>query len=512
MSLLDTVPGRTGGEPDRGRYAPGALTPLRTLLRITVIEARRSSMPLMLPLAAALFWFDAVRSGQGLPPVWTQRASILPDHVLPDLGPISAGWAAWAATREHRRGMLDLAESTAYPRWLRLLSGWAGALAWTLLAYAACTATVYVLAARVTTWGGPPVWPVVVTGLAVALFCTVGFVAGTLFPSRFTAPLAALGSLFVSVMVFQDAVSRDSGWYLLSPNDVVPPLDWGVFRPLAPDLWIVQTIFLTGAVVLLLAVLGLVSSARDGRLRRTAAVVCILGLTASVTGFALATTASRGTYGYTVPALHDAADDQPYSYTPVCTAGATPVCIHPAFESDLHYATADFGPVLAQVAGLPGAPTRVTEVDPNDIPVPQNGPGGHGSNQFDTAVALSGTDLEYSFADAFEISEQGAATQLRQLAAQTVFDALVTPNNRSAAAGHSGAEVQLDAAQQAVVQALDTAAGTTPVQDQSQPSTDPAVTQAAQRFAALSPTARHTWLAANLTRLRVGDVNVRELP
>jgi hypothetical protein len=239
---------------------------VRILARLTLLELRRSPMPLMLPLVAAVFWFDALRSGQSLPAIWTQRAAILPDHVLPDVGPISAGVAAWIAGREQRCGMADLAATTARPRWLRQLACWGGTIGWTMLAYAACTTEVYVLAARAVDWGTMPVWPIVVTGLAVAAFCTTGFVVGAIFPGRFTAPLAALGTLFVSSLVFQSAVAADAGWTLISPNNNVPPLDWGVFHAVPPDLAIVQTIFFLGTVVVLLGALGIHGSVRGAHL------------------------------------------------------------------------------------------------------------------------------------------------------------------------------------------------------------------------------------------------------
>jgi hypothetical protein len=117
MSTLDIAPRPTGRRETRSRLEPSLI-----LIRLTPLELRRSPMPFMLPLVALLLWFDALRTGQSLPAVWTQRAAILPDHVLPDLGPIAAGMAALVGGREHRRGMRDLAESTARPRWLRELA------------------------------------------------------------------------------------------------------------------------------------------------------------------------------------------------------------------------------------------------------------------------------------------------------------------------------------------------------------------------------------------------------
>ena len=472
-----------------------------TLVRLMLLELRRSPMPLMLPVIAALFWFDALRTGQGLPAIWTQRASILPDHVMPDLGPVSAGMAAWIGGREQRRGLGDLAESTARPRWLRQLATWAGVLGWTVLAYAACTAVVYGLAARASSWGGPPVWPVVVTGLAVAVFCTTGFVAGAVFPSRFTAPLAAIGTLFVAVSVFQSAVSAGSGWILLSPDNAVPALDWGVFHSVPPDLSIVQTVFFVGVVVVLLGVLGVVGSWRGGRVRRMASAVCFIGLVAVVAGFATAATATRGVYGYEVPLLHDAASDRPIPYTADCAQdSAIPVCVHPAFAADLAGARAAFGPLLTEMAGLPGAPMRVTQIDIADLPPMSPEPRHPEFDQFSAWAALvtqtgGAPVLEYGFGDPSTFAEPGEVADFRSQAAQLVVDHIIAPG------GSPGP------AQQAVELGLVRNAGGSA---DSAPAL--AVAAAAQRFAALPTSTSHAWLVANLHRLQAGQVTLEELP
>jgi hypothetical protein len=485
------------GRPGAGRPPTESI---RILLRLTLLELRRSPMPLMLPLVAALFWFDALRTGQNLPAIWTQRASILPDHVLPDVGPIAAGMAAWAGGREQRRGTGDLATSTARPRWLRHLASWGGALGWTLLTYAACVTVIYVLAARVVPWGGPPIWPITVTATAVAAFCTTGFVAGVLLPSRFTAPLAALGTMFVSILVFQSALSADRGVTLLSPNNAVPPLDWGVFHPVPPDLSIVQAIFFAGLVLLLLGALGLVGSAH--RLR-TAIAVAVAGAAACVAGLALASSATRGGDGYEVATLHGASDNA-IAYTPDCTQNsAIPVCVHPVFASDLPSASAAFAPLIAEVVGLPGAPTRVTQIDFADLPQLTDARDRRAYGQFGAWSTLvtgsnGATVLEYGFGDPNAFTESDAVGYLRSQAAQLVIGHVIAPR------GNPGP------AQLAVELALIRRAGATTEASGSTPGQT--VPAAAERFAALSPARSRAWLAAHLDQLRAGQVTPEELP
>src|SRR5262249_20281084 len=66
--------------------------------------------------------------------------------------------------------------------------------------------------------------------------------------------------------------------------------------------------------------------------------------------------------GVVIPALHAVASARPVPYVPVCAHSAVPVCVQPAYRSYLPAVTAALGPLLEQVAGLPGAPVRVTQV------------------------------------------------------------------------------------------------------------------------------------------------------
>ena len=71
----------------------------------------------------------------------------------------------------------------------------------------------------------------------------------------------------------------------------------------------------------------------------------------------------------------------------------------------------------------------------------------------------------------------------------------------------------LGPAQQAVVSALLTAAGVSAqAQALNGPPPAPQVTAAANRFAALSPAARHAWLAAHLPALRAGHITPAQIP
>ena len=93
-----------------------------------------------------------------------------------------------------------------------------------------------------------------------------------------------------------------------------------------------------------------------------AAAVTTAGLLAAGTAIALAGTGRLDAHGMiAIPALHDAASDRPLRYTPVCSRTAIPVCLNPAYASYLPAIAAALSPMLNEIAGLPGAPARISQ-------------------------------------------------------------------------------------------------------------------------------------------------------
>lgn len=509
MSTVD-IPARTAPPP-----SAAAFSVLRRFGRLLLIESRRGAMPVLFPLVAVLFWFDSLRTANGMVPTWPMRAAVIPNHVFPDVGPFSAGVSAWMGAREKQRGMTDLLGSTSRPRWGRQVATWASCAAWTLLAYAGCVAVIYGVAATKVTWGGPPWWPVVMTGLAVVGCCTVGFVAGTWFPSRFTAPLAAIGVVFVFSTVFQQAVSQTGGFTQISVSNSVPDPSTGVFYPTPPDVPIAQSIFFVGAILILLGSLGFRGAALNLAPRRLAAVVALVGIAAAGTGLGLVSTSKPGPHGEVISALHSAGSDDPIPYTPVCSSAALPICMHPAFEYEAAQVQSSLEPVLAAVAELPGAPVRAEQV-PMDFP------------------ALPPFDLQEQSAVAVATPAGGGAPVLYFGYQQQIFSSLArkgTNPQLQAQAGLSllqnliGPLATGDPAQQAVEGALLQEMGMplgAPLEPLLQlsketysapiPETGTLAYSAAQKFAALPVATRHAWLAGHLAALRAGQITLAELP
>jgi len=487
--------------------------------RLLWLELRRNAMPWMFPLLAALFVFDPFRVAMSYPPLWDLRASVLVNKLLPDFVAFVAGVAAWMGSRDSRRHTADLVTATARPRWTAWLVTWAATAIWAVSLYLCGVAVIYGVTATQATWGHPLWWPVAVGCAELAVVSALGFAAGTLFPSRFTAPLAAVAAFFLSLEGFHNAVGRSSVYALLSPTTSVPGDAVGVFFHYLPDVAIAQLMFLTGLTAVALGVLGLARDAEGGfRLRRAAVVLTVVGVAAAGTAVGLVGTAREGLGSVTIPALHDAANDRPIGFTPVCVqADGVPVCIHPAYRAYLHEATAAFTPVLRELSGLAGAPSRITEV--GDV--------GLGT----TPGKITGPPPELTFgmpstAGSFGQTTSGFADSLQVALVTAFIPGDGAAGGRPAGDGSSGGGPPPGAvpptvqARQAVQEGLLMAAGfRLPAQPQQLyaygwPGALPTsqARAAAERFAALPAAARHAWLAAHLAALRAGHITLAQLP
>ena len=487
------------------------------------LEFRRNAVPYVLPLLAAVFYFNTLRTADGFPPIWTLRASAIPDHMLFEFSAFAGGLAAWAGSREGRRKTVDLVATTPRAAWARQSVTLAGTLCWLLLAFLAGVAVLYIQTALQATWGGPPLWPVFVGVAGVVVVAVMGFTCGVLFPGRFTAPLVAIGVLVLYQTGLRQAlgVTASSGTYaLLSPANSPPVVDTGVYYHVAPDLSIAQVMFMGGIAVALFGVLGLATALRelapargrasaraalarsDGWLLRAVAVILVAcGVAASWTAFALAGTAKPDAAGgWAIPALHSAASDQPVPATSDCrSSSGFQVCVHPAFSFYLGDLAAALDAVVAEIAGLPGAPAGAKEV----------------------ASVSGGQDVQSGISGnppVFQFTAEHVGTMFGQFLGnyrdrvgwregfqQGLLDAFLTGRPP-----HAGpAPILLGPAQQALEDALLTAVRSQPLNPGM---TSAGISAAAQRFAALSASARHAWLAAHLAALRAARITLAQIP
>jgi hypothetical protein len=469
------------------------------------------------------------------------RASVITGPNLIFFSVVATGIAAWVGTREGRRKTGDLLATTARAVWARQATVLAATTFWMVLAYLAGVAVIYLQTALQATWGGPPLWPVAVGVVGVAASCAVGFTCGTLFPGRFTAPVVAV-AVFVawfigvaaanSVNNFVDVRSaKGTAALFVSTDTGRPQVDAGVYYRVPPDVSIAQIMFMGGVLLVMAGLLALLPAARVPGVRNVsfagrrwltvvAAVGVACGVAASATAFSLAGTARYSVAtGWEIPALHDAAGDQPVPYTLDCTGSAFTVCIHPAFEPYLGAMAAALQPAAAEIAGLPGAPARA-EMTMGAAP-----------------PAVAGTTSVYDYSTEYE-DYGGASFRATPAMARTadweqgMQQGFITWFVSGPAEQDSPGPTP---AQEAVAIALLAKIGA-PVPEYpqfSQPGTQSGASSmssgpggsgtqpgasaaqiiaAARGFESLSPAARRAWLTANITALRSGTITLAQIP
>jgi hypothetical protein len=497
--------------PAAPRPVPVRRGHLQAAARLLRLELRHNAMPWILPVAIGLFWLTTYRKAMAMPPLWNLRAASLQSGALIAFISPVAGAAAWMGSREARRRTADLVTITARPQWARQLATWAATTCWAMAGYLGCLAALYGVTAHQAAWGGPLWWPVAVAAAGLVAVSTLGFAAGTLVPSRFTAPVAAVAAFFVLALSTQLIQGSQSYWQIspvvTGPWDLAHDPGVGTFYPYLPDLFIAQVMFLTGLTVAVLAALALPGG--RGWLRRPAAVITMAGLLAAGTGVALAGTGKLDAHGMiAIPALHDAANDRPLSYRPVCSHAAIPVCLNPAYTSDLPAVTDALAPVLTEIAGLPGAPARISQAAAtytqgvgNSVGISMAGSAVSGMPPVfrlllpDQLLGSSMTTDELAAAVRSEagpaivasvIGDGPGATRAQQAVATALSLSAGLPSAPSAASGTSrlNAAVPLPGPVQA----------------------------AAQRFAARPAAVRHAWLVQHLAALRSGRITLAQLP
>jgi hypothetical protein len=521
--------------------APAGPRPWLQAARLLRTEIRHSAFVWSLPLLIALFIYDPDRTAAGYPALWPVRSTVVLNKFWPDMVIFAAGFSAWAGSREGRRHVRDLLASTARPAWTRQLCALAGTAFWVVAAFLAGVIALYVQTSLQATWGGPPIAPIVVGVLGLAAVCAVAFTLGALFPGRFTAPIVAVALMVITLYAFRQAVGDNGGSTgaigVLSPDGGVPGNDWGLFYPVSIGVPIVQGAFMAGLVLAAVGVLGL--SARTGgvgwrvglsaaaaggaRLRAIAGSAVAVGVALVVAAVGLAGTAnvSDATSTLQIPAIDNAlAGSKPIPYTPVCSsAGGFRVCLHPAFRDYLPPVTSALDAVVTDLAGLPGIPTRATQVSQAALPPTVVAGLGYGE--------VKGGVYDFTMNNALAPLQD--AGLLRDGLQQDIVHAVVVGSigkivTSTRPNGDKTTSLQQNngtTAQQAVEDGLLRALGSQPYpvggpqngpgarQFQQQQNE---VTKAAAKFAALTAATRHAWLVANLAALTAGTITVAQLP
>jgi len=527
--------------PAPARPRPATRRPGIATARLLRLELRHNAMLWMLPVAIALFWLTTYRKTMAMPPLWNLRAASMQAGVVVAFVCPVAGAAAWMGSREARRRMADLVTIAARPRWARQLATWAATTGWAMVGYAGCVGVVYGVTAQQAAWGGPLWWPAAVGAASLPVMSALGFAAGTLVPSRFTAPLAAIAAFFVLVLSTELIHGSQSYWQVspvvTGPWDTGPDAGVATFYPYLPDLPIAQVMFLAGLTVAVLGALALRRGSGGRSLRAAAAAVTGAGLVAAGTAAGLAGTGKLDRHGMiAIPALHNAASDRPIHFTPVCSHTAIPVCLNPAYASYLAPTAAALEPVLTEIAGLPGAPARISQGAAayeqgagNDVGIGLAGPVISGTppvyrmllpdqqlgptltnGQFASEVRSTvGPNIVAIFigdGPGASRAQHAVAAALMVAAGQPLQGA---PPGTAATASGGSAQCERPAARCPAARSgrgaggMNRPPGLTPG--------SPAYA-AARRFAALPAAARHAWLMQHLAALRAGQITLAQLP
>jgi hypothetical protein len=495
----------------RGRSGRPAWPAIARLLRL---ELRHNAMLWVLPLAMSLFWIITYRKAMALPALWNVRAATVQSGAVADFVTPVAGAAAWVGSREARRRAVDLMATVARPRFTRLLAAWVATVCWAEAGYLVCLAAVYWQTSRQAHGAGPLWWPAAVAAVSIMAFAALGFSAGVVLPSRFTAPVVAIVAFFLVVLSTELIVGSQSYWQVSPIVSGAWELgaDPGVatFYPFLPDLSVAQIMFLAGlTLALVAAALGLPAAAGSRPFRLTSAIAAAIGVATAGTAIGLTGTGSLNAHGMiSIPVLHNAADDRPLHVTPACGRTPIPVCLNPAYSAYLPAVAGALDEALTEIAGLPGAPVRISQAaatywqgSGNQVAVGLAGGGLRGSPPvyyFLLPDQLGGPPT---------LTASGVGQEIRTTTGPAIITSVI------------GDVRGASAAQQAVAEALMKAAGfrqevlvTRRGAPAPQPGRAPNVVAAARRFWALPAQVRRAWLDHHLAALRAGRITLRELP
>jgi hypothetical protein len=265
-------------------------------------------------------------------------------------------------------------------------------------------------------------------------------------------------------------------------------LNASVFYAPQPDLSVLKIMCYLGVLGIALGAAAWYFRADRPSLRRAGTALLAAGLALTATAVILDATARTDSQGVIVPAFHNAAADHVVPYTPVCSRTPLPVCVHPAYAggSELTVLAAIINRIAAPVLGVPGMPVRAEQVP--DAKTSLGGVQGNPSVLPIQPFIVHGTSLQpAAFRAAFTDS-----------VALSLFIPAHSPVERATPAQRALALYLLTQAHDAT--------------DPYFLPSDPAVTAAAARFAALSPAARTAWLTAHLAALRAGYLTPGDIP
>jgi hypothetical protein len=286
-------------------------------------------------------------------------------------GPVAAGFAAWAGTRERRRRTGYLTRGTALSPIRPPAVELAAILAVVVVGYVVTTVVVFVKIGPAATWGGPN-WLWLLGGLGSNVAMAVsGYAVARVLPRFWIPPVVALSWYLADAWgIYHDSTATS---YLF------PAIMQRVslFRPVNSVLISGELMWYVGLALLFIG-LAIVIRRVGGRPTRLAVV------TVAVVIAALGSVVVTSQNGHMLKA------SEPVAYA--CTQTEPIVCVHPAFRRGLAKLAPLFLALHARVAGTPADFTKVVQLDRDG----ELAPAGAGRFALDS---LSDADLHQALAD-----------------------------------------------------------------------------------------------------------------
>ena len=442
------------------------------MTRLLRIELRRNATLVLLPVIAVA-WLIWPISPHLVPiALWGDRSNDIQNTAIA-LGPFAAGAAAWTAYRENRYGAGDLLATTPRAAATRGLAALTASALWSTLGSVAAAVVILVITSQQATWGHPLTLPLLDGLLTMLASSALGFACGRLVPGRFTAPLAAVGLLGLFLLGPQTIGHHVAFVGALSPAypTVVP--DAAVFFPVQPDLAVLQC---AAAIGMAGAAIG--ATVWHAGARRIGLAVATTGVVLVGAAAGLVSTGHRDADDtIVVPALDSVTVRQPLPYTPVCDGAPLRVCVHPAYDARLSILATALNRLAAPLAGTAGLPR---EIDEGPILIED-------ITTHDGVLEIAPVLIR--------VDSRGPDSAL--VNDITALALVEKPGERPA---------QADDVQRAVALYLIQQAGANA--DPFYIPASPAVRAAAARLAALSPAARHAWLATHMSAVRAGTADL----
>lgn len=469
-----------------------AFASARSLLRI---ELKRSVGLLAVPLLVLGTWWLVINDVmQAEVRLWPETSHLTIAMAFL-LGPAAGGLSAWSATRSRRRGMEEMLSVTARPPFARELATWTGTMFWPLLTCMSIAGFYIFLAFKDATWGRPLPMPLLLGLLYIVAYSAIGYAAGRWVPSRFTAPLVAIGIFY-------------GAWGLLA----LPPMDLGSLLGPDPNAIAYANVFdkplglWSWRVLWALGIGGVALSSVALKIRRSPArwmafVLC--GLVA----FGSAATILSLVGNEKLAREYGVYEVKPIAYEPVCEEGRITVCVHPAYEKMLPEIANAINIVAKPLNGISGVPSRMVQAD-NTFTEPEE-------RNINSPASFS---IDYWLWDGENASKQHAASVLVADEEAMMMHGPPEPGANQdekdlERCGKLQESPYLDPAAEAQTVVSDwllkEAGGKPPKFSYYQCSNTEKLTR---DFATLDPSKRRAWLQESFAGLRVGRVTLKDLP